>query len=203
MPFKGIDGKEKDLENLIVENLQQLSCDEFSLMPIFQERQWQKEPDIVALDCKGNLVIFELKRYCADEDATLQIIRYAQEYGQMTYFELENEYKKYKGKAEILLSEAHRDAFQLEERLSPEVFNRKQRLIIIGNSSNEKLIKAVEYWRVQGLDIDFIPYRFYEIGKETYFEFFTKPYDEHLNPADRKGIIFDSNKSYDDDEICI
>src|SRR5207302_8167001 len=39
--------------------------------------------------------------------------------------------------------------------------------------------------------------RVYELGNEWYFEFFSKRFDVHLNPADAKGVLFDTNESYD------
>jgi len=32
---------------------------------------------------------------------------------------------------------------------------------------------------------------------ESHFEFFSKPFDVHPNPAHRKGVLFDTNASYD------
>jgi len=200
-PFSSIDGTEKELENLIADNLQGLFCEESALMTIFQERKFQEEPDIIALDKQGNLVIFELKRYATESDTTLQILRYAQKYGQKKYSELETYYKNYTPQAVENLSEKHREVMGLKAALPPEAFNRKQRLIIIGNASDNKSLNTVNYWKEQGLDIDFIPYRFYNIDNKLHFEFFAKPYDIHINPADRKGILFDSNKSYAPDAI--
>ena len=54
--------KEKDLEELLVTYMSELYTATGLLMPIFQERQYQEEPDIMALDQYGNLVLFELKR---------------------------------------------------------------------------------------------------------------------------------------------
>ena len=56
------EGKEKDLENLLAKNLSDLYAEGGQLMPIFQERQGQEEPDLCALDKNGNLIVFELKR---------------------------------------------------------------------------------------------------------------------------------------------
>ncbi|WP_227992673.1 hypothetical protein [Shewanella sp. YLB-07] len=54
-------------------------------MPVFQERQWQAEADIYALNESGELVIFELKRASAGKDAVHQALRYAQDAGQWSY----------------------------------------------------------------------------------------------------------------------
>ncbi len=62
-------------------------------------------------------------------------------------------------------------------------------------------INAVEYWRKQGISIEFLPYRIYELGEEKYFEFFALPYDKHKNPGDVKGVLFDTNRTWDEDSI--
>jgi len=46
-----------------------------------------------------------------------------------------------------------------------------------------------------------LPYRIYEIGGEKYFEFFAMPYDKHKNPGAIKGVLFDTNRSWDEDSI--
>ena len=199
--YSELAGNEKDLENLLAENLGSLYAEDALLMPIFQERKYQEEPDLCALDRYGNLVIFELKRGHVWDNTTIQVMRYAQIYGQKGYVELNSMYKKYIGDNEAELSEAHASAFELTEPLSAEAFNRKQKLIIVGSSSDVNLIRAVEYWKAQNIDIDFMPYRFYKIGEsgEIYFEFFAKPYDYHVNLQDRKGVMFDTNLTYSDD----
>jgi len=46
-----------------------------------------------------------------------------------------------------------------------------------------------------------LPYRIYELNDEKYFEFFALPYDKHRNPSFTKGVLFDTNRSYDEDAI--
>lgn len=188
-------GKEKDLENLLAENLNDLYMEDAQLMPIFQERQRQEEPDLLAVDKNGNLVVFELKRGEVKGDTTIQVMRYTQNYGQKSYFELNKIYKKY-NLTGLELKNAHKEAFGLDKALDESEFNKKQKMVIVGNSLDISLINAVEYWKNKKLDIDFLPYRFYKINKEIYFEFFAKPYDYHLNVLDKRGIIFDTCRSY-------
>lgn len=85
--------------------------------------------------------------------------------------------------------------------LKEEQFNKKQKLVIVGSSLDVSLMAAVDYWKAKGLDIDFLPYRFYKIGGDIYFDFFAKPYDYHINPRDRKGILFDTNRSHDESSV--
>lgn len=196
-----VGGKEKDLENLLAENLSDLYVENGQLMPIFQERAGQEEPDLCALDKNGNLIIFELKRSTVTEDVTLQVMRYCQKYGHKNYSALCDMYNKFMGTSTVDLQEAHKDAFGLDQALNKEEFNRQQKLILVGSSADYKLMENVSYWKKQGVDIDYIPYRFYKINSEIFFEFFAKPYDYHINPKEMKGIIFDTNRSYDEKAI--
>ena len=199
--IKDIKGLEKDLENLLAKNLTELYSEEGQLMPIFQERKRQPEPDLCALDREGNLVIFELKREKVSGDTTIQVMRYCQDYGRKNYFELSDLYKKYTCDENSNLKEAHKEAFGLDVSLGIEEFNRKQKLIIIGSSTDTNLMGAVDYWRGKGVDIDYIPYRVYKINDELYFEFFAKPYDYHVDIGKRKGILFDTNSTYGPNDI--
>lgn len=198
--FSNYNKKEKDLENLIAKNLFEVLFEESNLMVIFQERQWQAEADIYAINESGDLIIFELKRSTADDGALSQILRYVQEAGQWSYSKIERMYNKYL-KDEINLVEAHKEAFNLEQPLNRNQFNRRQHMIIIGSASNEKLRTGVDYWKRQNINIEFLPYRIFEIDNRQYFEFFTPPFDNHKNPKDIKGVLFDTNKSWDEESI--
>jgi len=198
--FSSFGNLEKDLEELIAESILYVLFEDASLMPIFQERQYQSEADIYALNEKGELVIFELKRGVAGEDAVHQALRYAQDAGQWSYFTLQSKYNQYTNSS-IDLSLAHKEAFDLEHSLDAKELNRKQHLIIIGSAADDSLINAVDYWKHQGISIEFLPYRIYEIGGERYFEFFALPYDRHKNPSDVKGVLFDTNRSWDEESI--
>ena len=206
LPFLNVDDlqkREKDLENLLADHLLEVLCEDEPLMPIFQERQLQAEADIYALNTAGDLVIFELKRGVADTNAVLQAIRYSQDAGQWLYPELQRRYDDYPKKdiSTTDLQTAHREAFQLESALPEASFNRRQHLYVVGSAANEGLIRAIDYWKKQGLSVEFFPYRIYKIQGQRYFEFFSFPYDRHRNPAIIKGVLFDTNQSYDEDAI--
>lgn len=191
---------EKDLEELIAGSILEVLFEDASLMPVFQERQYQAEADVYALNREGELTIFELKRGVAGEDAVHQALRYAQEAGQWTYAELEAKYHQYSGN-DSDLHLVHQEAFYLEHPLDAKYINSKQHLVVIGSAADEALINAVDYWRRQGVSINFLPYRVYELGGSQYFEFFALPYDKHKNPADAKGVLFDTNRSWDEESI--
>ena len=191
---------EKDLEELIAASILDVLFEDASLMPIFQERQYQAEADIYALNEKGELIIFELKRSAAGEGAVHQALRYALDAGQWSFSTIQYKYNQYTNSDTDLLF-AHKEAFNLEHSLAAKEINRKQHLIIIGSAADDSLIDAVDYWKRQGISIDFLPYRIYEINGEKYFEFFALPYDKHRNPGEIKGVLFDTNRSWDEESI--
>ena len=198
--FSSFGKLEKDLEELIAKSILDVLFEESSIMPIFQERQYQAEADIYALNEKGELIIFELKRNAAGEGAVHQALRYAQDAGQWSYSKLQKKYRQYSN-TDTELTIAHQEAFNLEHALDAKEINNKQHLIIIGSAADDSLINAVDYWKKQGISIEFLPYRVYEIGEEKYFEFFALPYDRHKNPSDIKGVLFDTNRSWDEKSI--
>jgi len=204
MDFEDLDKLEKDLEILLANHILDVLFEDAALMPILQERALQAEADLYALNKDGDLVIFELKRGLADEEAMHQALRYSQDAGQWTFSQLELKYKMYLSSNQLTtdsLSEAHKEAFNLDRPLLPSEFNRRQHLVVVGNAANDRLINAVAYWKGKGLSVEFLPYRIYEINDRFYFEFFALPYDRHQNPAAIKGVLFDTNRSFDEDAI--
>lgn len=203
LPFKDLedlDRLEEDLEDILDNHLRDTLYQESPLMTFFRQRSYQKEADLYALNEDGDLIIFELKRGGAGAGAVKQILKYTQEAGRWSYTELLDRYSKYTdGDRELM--EAHQKVFGLDEPLDPNQFNRKQHLRVVGNAADTELVEAVEYWKGQGLNISFVPYRIYEIEGSYYFEFFAKPNDQRINPADQKGVLFDTNKSYNENAI--
>ena len=198
--FSSFGHVEKDLEELIAKSILDVLFEDASLMPIFRERPFQEEADIYALDKKGELTIFELKRGAAGEGAVHQALRYAQDAGHWSYAQLQAKYQQYSD-SESELPLAHQEAFDLEHPLDAKEINNRQHLVVIGSAADESLISAVDYWKRQGISINFLPYRIYDLGGEQYFEFFALPYDKHKNPADAKGVLFDTNRSWDEESI--
>lgn len=141
---------EKDLEDLIAKNILDLLFEEASLMPIFQERPYQPEADIYALNEQGELVIFELKRSSAGSDAVHQLLRYAQDAGRWSFAQIEERFRAY-SQQEAGLLKAHQEAFQLEHQLDVRQVNLRQKLIVIGSAADDSLIDSVDYWKRQGL----------------------------------------------------
>ena len=200
LAFQGLP-QEKELENLLANSLWEILYESNQYLPIFQERSWQPEADVYALDKAGDLVVFELKKETASGGAVHQILRYSEKASRIKYDALQNMLRTYKKDNKLDLREEHKDRFDLEHPLDKTSFNRKQHLIIVGCAMDIELIRNIDYWRSQGVLLDFIPYRVYNISSEYYFEFFSLPYDIHSNPAYGKGVIFDTNKTYDEEAV--
>ena len=189
---------EKDLENLLAKNLFGRLFEHTPLLAFHQERPRQGEADIYALNAQGDLVVFELKRATAGAGTLEQLFRYVAEAGEWTYAEIERKFKNYNKDdlSRMGLSVAHQEAFTLEKPLDEGDFNRQQHMWIIGSAADDALIRAVDFWRQKGLSIEFFPYRVYQMGSDFFFEFFAKPHDIHVNPAKTKGVLFDTNRSW-------
>ncbi len=200
LPFSKI-SLEKELEDLMAQNLWDVLFESSSLMPIYQEHVLQPEADICALNEQGDVFLFELKRSKAQAGAVHQALRYCEKAGRLRYDDLEKLLRTYRNNKELDLQTEHKLEFQLENPLDKSKFNTKQHLIIVGSAGDRELVRNVDFWKSKGLSLDFIPYRIYHISGEDYFEFFSRPYDEHSNPAVIKGVIFDTNKSYNSESI--
>jgi len=180
---------EKKLEGCLSELIGDVLFPEFLVFG--NERSFQTEPDIFAVNGRGDLVVFELKvggQY--DRNKTLQAMDYAQRYSYWRYTEINQHYKKCfdNGNEFIDLFEEH-FGYKIEES----DFNRKQKIIVISHSSSIEIYNVANYWREKGIDIQEYFYRFYEIGDKMYFELSNELY----NPADNKGSCWiNTNAKY-------
>lgn len=188
---------EEDLENMLIENIDDFISSR-TLMPIFKERKFQEEPDIMALDERGNLYIFEVKRMSSDEENLLQVLRYGQIFGNSRYEELEDMYRKFTKRDDVNLQKNHSDYFGLEKSLSKLDFNKEQNFIIVTNGMDQKTIEAIEYWRKQGIKIDGLIYWVYEIAGENYMEIDRYMPDGTLIDYETNDYIINTN--YNNDE---
>lgn len=112
-------GVEKTLENVLAE----IFVRNGTYMPIFQERNFRREPDLVALDEHGNLILFELKRDYIDKKSALddRLFVYVATWKNFSYDDLNKNYKKYKADSAELLDD-HKKIFRrgfAEDRLQP------------------------------------------------------------------------------------
>ncbi|MFH0995203.1 MAG: hypothetical protein V1844_06860 [Pseudomonadota bacterium] len=169
---------------------------ENELMPIYQDRSRKAEADIYALNRKGDLVIFDQKRVGVGSGAVHQALRYCEKAANWSFLSLQKLLAKHSGMESINLQEEHQINFNLERPLEISAFNTVQHIIVVGSAGDDELIRNIDYWKSKGISLDFIPYRIYKIGNEHYFEFFSIPYDRHMNPAVFKGVIFDTCRKH-------
>lgn len=164
--------KEKDLENLISNNIQDFISGN-DLMTIFNERVRQEEPDILAVDSVGDLYIFELKRWSGKQENLLQVLRYGQLFGRSNYDDLNNMYQKYLHNTAANLIEDHAFYFcnKQSNQLSERDFNQRQHFVIVTNGLDQETIESIIYWKSNGLNIDAIVYWVFEISGEYFIEF--------------------------------
>ena len=102
---------EKDLENIISVNMFNVIFDDEKILPIHQERCFQPEQDITAIDIDGNIIIFELKRYGSNDDKIAQIFRYVQTVQRWDYKTIENKLRVYNNisASDFSLKKYHQD----------------------------------------------------------------------------------------------
>lgn len=188
---------EKDLENLISQNIHDLIYSN-DLMTIFTERPRQEEPDILALDATGNLYIFELKRWSGKSENLLQVLRYGQLYGRSDYDTLNDLYQKqHTGNGSLL--DVHAKYFDLTDgnKIKEEDFNQTQKFIIVTNGLDQETIEAISYWRGNGLKIDAITYWVYEINNEHFIEFDMYSPVEGFLAYESCAFVLNTNSSND------
>jgi hypothetical protein len=130
------------------------------LMMIAQSLPGQEQPDLLAIDPKGTLYIFEIKAWESQSVNLLQALRYGQIFGQYRYRELDALYKKHVKPASSLREE-HRIKFDLSEALSEEAFNHNQVFVILTNGLDFKTREAIQYWKQRNLDVRSWVYRIY------------------------------------------
>lgn len=72
--LQSFDINERQLQNILFQSLNTLFPDD-ELIPLMQSRQWQEEPDLMAVDKDGKLYIFELKAWQSHPSNLLQVLR--------------------------------------------------------------------------------------------------------------------------------
>ena len=187
--------KEKDLENLISNNIQDFISSN-DLMAIFTERARQEEPDILAIDKEGDLYIFELKRWSGKQENLLQVLRYGQLFGKSTYDELNCLYQKYQHNEKANLALDHSSYFygDTSKILPDDNFNKKQHFLIVTNGVDQATIESIIYWKNNGLNIDAIVYWVFEISGEYYIEFNMYSQTEDFLEYENNCYVLNTNK---------
>jgi hypothetical protein len=147
---------EKDLENLVARHIDRIVRED-QLFVIHQERRYQEEPDILALDREATLNIFELKRWSSSPENLLQVLRYGQRFGQYDYVALDHLFQSYVmrvgGATRKALAVAHQEYFELPEPLSLSAFNSRQNFVVVTDGLDRPTREAIDYWSKHGLPV--------------------------------------------------
>lgn len=190
--------QEKDIENFMKSRLSEIVSEDH-LMLIGQERRWQEEADLLAIDRAGVLYIFELKRWESNTENLLQVLRYGQIFGRYPYEDLEALARRQQ-QLEGSLQEAHQKYFDLREPIEQSEFNRKQHFVLVTNGVDADTISAVDYWSGMGVSISCSPYRLYEINGSPYIQFDTfNPGGEVVVEANTQHYVVNTNRTWSED----
>ena len=189
------DLKEQDIEDFLKSRLDEILSED-QLMLIGQERKYQEEADLLALDKDGTLYIFELKRWESHQENILQVMRYGQIFGRYAYDELEALAQRQQ-KLDGSLQRKHQGYFHLDKELSESAFNKDQVFVLVTNGMDRDTISAVQFWAQKGVKIQCSPYRMYEIEGTPYIQFDTyNPDNEVTLEENTTYFIVNTNKTY-------
>ncbi|WP_297575012.1 hypothetical protein [uncultured Deefgea sp.] len=153
---------ERALQSVLFKSLDRLFPEDEMIL-LMQSRNWQEEPDLMAVDKNGDLFIFELKAVGSHSENLLQVLRYGQIFGSSRYVDLDALYKRSTDKSQSLKA-VHKAKFGVE--LPEEKFNQRQKFVVMTNGIDSKTREAVQYWRSTGLDVRPWVYRVYEGGAD-------------------------------------
>lgn len=156
--LQDFDFDERALQDILFKSMDRLFPDD-ELILLMQSRQWQEEPDLMAVDKNGNLYIFELKAWESNPTNLLQVLRYGQIYGPSKYLDLDTWFKKATDPSQSLKL-AHKGKFGVE--LPEERFNNRQVFVVMTNGLDYRTREAIQYWRTCKLDVRPWVYRVYE-----------------------------------------
>lgn len=188
---------EKHIEEFLASHLVELIPEE-QLMLMAQERQFQEEADILALDRSGVLFIFELKRWQSSAENLLQVMRYGQKFGRYTYQQLEALVRSSQ-KLDGTLRDRHQTYFGLESPLDEDQFNQDQRFVVVTNGVDQDTLEAIQYWARKGVKIDSVTYKLYRVGGVPHIQFDTyNPELDLLLEANPGIFVVNTNATYMD-----
>lgn len=161
-----IGGNEKNLENYLKAVIGDILFPEYLVFG--NERSFQGEADLFALNGRGDLIVFELKvdgHY--DRGKVYQAMSYAQIFSTWRYEAMNAHFNKC-FTDEGSLIDAFEDHFGYRIDLAD--FNKHQKIIVISHSSSTDTNAVAKYWKSIGVDIEEYFYRFYEFSGKIFFE---------------------------------
>ena len=111
-----------------------------------------RQPDLLALDKNGNLVIVELKKDDSGKDVYWQAITYSANFSEYTYSDIINMYEKY---LENLGISDVNPKEKIEEFIEEDIekINQKQRIILVSKEFHPDVLRSVLWLRDFEIDI--------------------------------------------------
>jgi hypothetical protein len=195
-PLKAYGLDERGFQQVLFNSLDRLLPDD-ELILVAQSRQWQEEPDLLAVDAEGRLYIFELKVSESESKNLLQVLRYGQIFGLYKYDDLNRLFQK-TSQEDLSLAEVHRRKF--EKLIEPEKFNKDQVFVVMTNGIDGKTREAVRYWRSRKLDVRPWIYRVYDGNASNRMTVEILPFRLEDSPyEDRQEGFFILNTNYNND----
>ncbi len=164
-------GEERDFEDLLEKDATLVLGEPLCIIsrqpPLSTSKQ---KIDLLALDRHGNCVIIELKRGKPSRTAITQILEYAAGVSQLSFIELERlayRWCQQQGTPFSSLIARHSEFFEYEPGdIRKSAFNRKQRLVLVSEGVDARVLEVAEYLRTLGLDLTYISYFSYHAPDE-------------------------------------
>ena len=130
----------------------------------------KRKLDLLALDQNGNCIVIELKRGKPSRTTIAQILEYAAVTSKLSFAELERFAHRWfqgQGREFTSLLAMHSEFFGYElgglQKLN---FNRKQRLVLVSEGVDARILEVAEYLRSIGVDLTYISYFSYQSPDE-------------------------------------
>ena len=164
-------GEEREFEDLLEKDATLVLGEQLCIIsrqpPLSRSKQ---KIDLLALDRQGNCVIIELKRGKPSRTAITQILEYAAGVSQLSFTELEQlayRWCQQQGMEFSTLTALHSEFFGYElGDIRKSAFNQKQRLVLISEGVDTRVLEVAEYLRALGLDLTYISYFSYHAPDE-------------------------------------
>ena len=126
----------------------------------------KERPDVMAVDKEGNLVIIELKRGQAAEDAATQAVKYAAYCHKLNVGEIIAMFRHYASEYGVVLEaggprEALIDFLEGSEG-TLETLNRKQRIMLVANNFDGRVFAVASWLSLNRVDIRCISLNMYQ-----------------------------------------
>jgi hypothetical protein len=116
--------------------------------------------DLLAVDRQGDVAIIELKRDRTPRDTLAQAFEYASFAEQLDYEQLEDIFGTYLNDESTNLAQYHREFFELETDEAA-VFNKDQRLVIVGLNITPEIRQTSTYLRHKGIRATCVEFSFF------------------------------------------